>query len=198
MGEEQYRFKSKWAIYLTAFLCLIGTIVAIISFEQTISASAPVLADCLIRGIYVVMFVCLMIYILKPDKGSKHFFRTLLTLYAALILLTGIVFPYEYGSVSADKFASFVNASLYGGIFIFTYNWKRFNKAKWFISMMAVADLALALWYLVINPSLTQGEFAYYSTAQVLLRPLAVIAIGAAYYFRLKEKIEEEPELKKL
>lgn len=192
MVEEQYRFKSKWAIYLTAALCLIGTIVAIIAFEQTISTQNPSFGDCLIRGIYVAMFVCLMIYILKPDKGSKYFFRTLLSLYALTILLTGLIFPYRYGCDASDKIAALVNASIYGGIFVFYYNWHKFNLSKWVIITIAAGDLALSIWYIAINPMLLQGEFAAYQIAQILLRPLAIIAIGAAYYFRLKEKIAEE------
>lgn len=189
--EETFRFKNKPVLYLLSVFSLAAAVISILSLEQTISEDISNWYNLIVRAILSVIFICQILYAIKIDKGSKSFFHTLLVSYGLLIAFTGFIFPYEYGSPVADKAVQAVLLSMYGGLFIFYYNWRFIRKSTFIVAVITMADIALSVWYLCINPQIAASQYAFINVCQVLLRPAAILFTAAAYYFRMKEKLSE-------
>ena len=189
--EEAFRFKSKPVLYLIPLFSLAATVISILSLEQTISEDISNWYNLTVRALYSVIFICLILYTLKIDKGSKSFFRTLLVSYGLLIAFTGFIFPYGYSGAVSDKVAQAVLLSMYGGLFIFYYNWRFIRKSTFIVAAITIADFALSVWYLCSNPQIAASEYSFFNVCQVLFRPAAILLTAAAYYFRMKEKLSE-------
>lgn len=139
-------------------------------------------------ALFLLAFSLVFVYGLKFTNSSKYFFNSVILTDALIILLTGVLFPYESASVAISKIIQLLSLSAYGALIIFLFSWENVRNGRLLFLFVCAMETAIAVYSTITAVDL--GYDSFFEVVMLWLRPVLAGAVTLCYLTRMKEKAE--------